>query len=95
MKKSTFKGVTNRLEWLKQDYYAIQFFNLLANRIPTRGEMKYIKLIISELQDLGYHYDLYCLERDWANGERKDGTVLSLGKRKKAIRRLQAKWQRN
>ena len=55
MKKSAFKGIVSRLEWLKTSYYAIQFFNLSATQIPTRGEMKYIKLVINELQELGFY----------------------------------------
>lgn len=97
MKKPAFKGIASRLEWLKTSYYAIQFFNLSATQIPTRGEMKYIKLVINELQELGFRYDLHCMERDLANAERK-GMIAPSQRRtekRRILPRLRFKWQRN
>ena len=70
MKKPTFKGINSRLELLQTIYYGIQLFNLSSKSVPSRHEMKYIKLAINELQELGYRYDLHCLERDLAHDER-------------------------
>ena len=96
MKKPMFKGITSRLEWLKICYYAIQFFNSFATAVPSRGEMKYIKLVINELQELGYRYDLHCMERDLAHDERKGLLKASQirAEKRKTIARLKDKWQR-
>ena len=96
MRKPMFKGITSRLEWLKTCYYAIQFYNLSATAVPSRGEMKYIKLVINELQELGYRYDLHCMERDLAHDEQKG--LLKAAKirieKKKGLERIKGKWQR-
>jgi hypothetical protein len=96
MKKTTFKGITSRLEWLKTCYYAIQVYNLTATAVPSRGEMKYIKLVINELQELGYRYDLHCMERDLAHDEQKGLLKASQirAEKRKTVARLKDKWQR-
>lgn len=96
MKKTTFKGIASRLEWLKTCYYAIQVYNLTATAVPSRGEMKYIKLVINELQEMGYRYDQHCMERDLAHDERK-GLLNDLQirtEKRKTVARLKGKWQR-
>ena len=96
MKKPTFKGIASRLEWLKTCYYAIQFFNSFATSVPSRGEMKYIKLVMNELQELGYRYDLHCMERDLAHDERMGLLKASQirTEKKKGMERIKGKWQR-
>ena len=90
----TIKNLTSRLDVLKYAYHALQLLNLRSKEIPSRGEMKYIERLINELQELGYRYDLHCLERDRARDERNGHPPYTLSQRKKAYKRMAEKWQR-
>ena len=92
MREITLKKITNRLVCLKVFYYVIDFQNLCGKYKPSRMEMKYIRLILLELQEMAFTYDWYCLCRDWANDERNGRSLHTPKEWRKAVRRLQGKW---
>ena len=91
MREITIKKLHNRLDCLRVFYYVIDLQNSCGKYKPSRMEMKYIRLIIMELQEMGFTYDWYCLCRDWANDERNGRSMHTAKEWRRATRRLQGK----
>lgn len=91
-----FKGKgLKRLVVVRTFFYLLQFDPFFKKPIPSANEMKYIRLIVAELQRLGLSYDVHCLLRDWACDERNGHRRRTKEEYRKAFGRIEGKWQRS
>ena len=90
-----FKGKgLMRLKVIRTFFYLLQLEPFFKKNIPSANEMKYIRLIVPELQRLGMLYDVHGLKRDWAYDERKGHQPRTSQEYNKAFQRMEEKWQR-
>lgn len=93
MMEIKFKGRgLKRLHVERNFFYLIQLACAFDKPIPSENEMKYVRMIIPGLQELGMRYDVHCLKRDWANDERNGHPPRTFEDYRKALDRLGQKW---